>query len=161
MRTNATFVAMLLALAPLPSFAQDWYIGLAAYDSGDYATALREWEPLAEQGVAAAQTNLGVMYDKSQGVVQDSAEAVRWYRLAAEQGDAYAQTNLGYMYSNGRGVTQDYVLAHMWYNIAAANGNSYAALSRETVADRMTPTDVSEAQRRARVCVDSDYTDCD
>lgn len=44
------------------AFAQDWDKGLDAYDAGDYATALQEWRPLAEQGGADAQTMLGGMY---------------------------------------------------------------------------------------------------
>jgi hypothetical protein len=69
--------------------------GVDAYNRGDYATAVREWRPLAKQGTAEAQYNLGVMYDKGRGVPQDHAEAVQWYRKAAEQGDAGAQYNLG------------------------------------------------------------------
>jgi len=42
--------------------------GLTAYESEDYATALREFEPLAEQGDAFAQYNLGVMYKYGHGV---------------------------------------------------------------------------------------------
>ena len=57
--------------------------GLAAYERGDYATALREWRPLAEQGNAKAQVNLGVMYETGQGVPQDYREAVAWYRGSA------------------------------------------------------------------------------
>ena len=45
--------------------------------AGDYATALREWRPFAEQGNASAQFNLGVMYGNGQGVTLDYAEAVR------------------------------------------------------------------------------------
>ncbi len=62
--------------------------GIAAYDRGDYASAIREWRPLAEQGVAKAQFKLGLMYDNGRGVPQDYAEAVKWYRKAAEQGYA-------------------------------------------------------------------------
>ena len=63
--------------------AQDFDKGLAAAQSGDFATALKEWRPLAEQGNAGAQHNLGVMYEGGQGVLQDNAEAVKWFRLAA------------------------------------------------------------------------------
>ncbi len=76
-------IAILLGLAALAwaGFAE----GVAAYGRGDYATALREFRPFAEQGDANAQFNLGVMYDKGQGVPQDYAEAVKWYRKAVEQ----------------------------------------------------------------------------
>ena len=124
--------------------------GLNAASKGDYATALREWRPLAEQGDASAQFNLGLMYDKGQGVAQDYAEAVKWYRKAAEQGFAFAQYNLGAMYDNGQGVPQDYVQAHMWLNLAAAQGGKEAAKFRDFVASKMTPDQISEAQRRAQ-----------
>ncbi|GAB4233825.1 MAG: hypothetical protein Tsb0032_39480 [Kiloniellaceae bacterium] len=60
--------------------------GLAASRAGDHETALREWQPLAEAGDAAAQYNIALMYQRGEGVRQDYAEALRWYRLAAEQG---------------------------------------------------------------------------
>ena len=59
---------------------------VAAYQRGDYATAIRELRPLAEQGDADAQFNLGTMYGIGLGVPQDFAKAVKWYRKAAEQG---------------------------------------------------------------------------
>jgi hypothetical protein len=84
------------------------------------------WRPLAEQGVALAQNNLGVMYAKGRGVPQDDAEAVKWYRLAAEQGNADAQYNLGVMYEKGEGVPQDYAEAVKWYRLAAEQGQALA-----------------------------------
>ena len=81
---------------------------------------------LAEQGDAAAQYNLGVMYAKGQGVAKDFAEAMKWYRKSAEQGNARAQINLGYMYAAGRGVAQDYSEAMKWYTKAAEQGNARA-----------------------------------
>ena len=69
-----------LLIAPYAS-AQDFDKGTAAYDEKDYATALQEWRPLAEQGWASAQFNLGVMYRNGQGVPQDYEEAVKWYQL--------------------------------------------------------------------------------
>ena len=80
-------VMVLLAWFAAPASA-DLDTGLAAYERGDYATALRELKPLAENGVPRAQFYLGVMYAKGQGVPQDYTEAVRWYRLAADHGDA-------------------------------------------------------------------------
>ncbi len=93
--------------------------GVAAYKRGDYATALREFRPLAERGDAKAQYGLGVMYLNGQGVPQDSAEVVKWHRKAAEQGYAKAQYNLGFMYINGLGVPRDYAEAAKWYRKAA------------------------------------------
>ena len=108
------------------SESADYQKGVDAYDRGDYATALREWKPLAEQGDANAQLGLGWMYRKGRGVAQDDKTAVKWYRLAAEQGDAFAQYNLGLMYNNGDGVPQDYKTAVKWYILAAEQGNASA-----------------------------------
>ena len=118
----AILSALLLAL---PAAAQDLQKGIEAYERGDYAAALKEWRPLAEQGLAAAQYNLGLIYANGQGVKQDYAEAVKWYRRAAEQGDAEAQNNLGVMYEKGQGVKQDHAEAVKWYRLAAEQG--YAA----------------------------------
>ena len=122
-------VAVALMLAPSAGVAQDFDAGLLAINSGDFATALRELKPLAEQGHAGAQFNFGLMYDNGEGVTQDYAEAVRWYRLSADQGDANAQNNLGLMYYEGQGVLQNYVSAYMWAHISAATGNESAKMA--------------------------------
>ena len=85
-------LAVLLGSAGISESA-DLQKGWDAYKNKDYATALREWKPLAEQGNADAQFNLGFMYEKGWGVPQDYKTAVKWYRLAAEQGDADSQFN--------------------------------------------------------------------
>lgn len=122
----------------------------AAYDRGDYATAMRLWRPLAEQGRARAQFDLSVMYFKGLGVPQDYAAAVSWLRKAAEQGNAHAQHGLGAMYIRGYGVPQNYVQAHMWFNLAASQGNANAVKNRGIAAAKMTSAQISEAQRLAR-----------
>jgi TPR repeat protein len=119
-------VLLLTLLLGNPAFSADFQKGLDAYDRGDYATALREWTPLAEQGKSVAQFNLGQMYRKGQGVRQNKKTAVKWYRLSAEQGDADAQTNLGVMYRKGHGVPQDDKTAVKWYRLAAVQGYSRA-----------------------------------
>ena len=95
-------LAVLLGSAGV-SWSADFQKGLDAYDRGDYATALREWKTLAEQGNADAQYNLGWMYTNGKGVPKNYKTAVKWYKLAAEQGNASAQYNLGGMYSKGQG----------------------------------------------------------
>ena len=86
---------------------------------GDYATAMRLYRQLADQGIAVAQNNLGWMYEEGNGVPMDFAEAAKWYQLSAAQGDSTAQARLCQMYIEGNGVTRDYVLAYMWCNLAA------------------------------------------
>ena len=42
--------------------------GIAAYEAGSYAAAFQILRPLADQGNAEAQVNLGYMYARGQGV---------------------------------------------------------------------------------------------
>ena len=89
LRFTSTLFGVVFLLALVPAYGQDFQKGLDAARNGDYATALRELRPLAEQGHAIAQYNLGVMYEFGHGVAQDYAEAVKWWRLAAEQCHAH------------------------------------------------------------------------
>jgi len=152
-------LAVLLGSAGM-SVSHDFQKGVDAYDTGDYSLALDEFTPLAEQGDAAAQYNLGEMYRRGDGVPQDFATAMKWYTLAAEQGNASAQYTLGLMYYNGDGVLQDYVYAQMWWNIAASSGNKKASENRDLVAKEMIPPQLAEAQRLARECVAKNYKGC-
>ena len=68
--------------------------GLAAYQRGDYATAMSLWRPLADQGNTFAQYNVGWLYYDGRGVPQDYARAAAWYRKAARQGDASSLSDL-------------------------------------------------------------------
>jgi len=62
-RILATLAVVGALLFSAGSAWADYDDGLAAYNRGDYAAALQEWRPLAEQGDAKAQYNLGVMYN--------------------------------------------------------------------------------------------------
>jgi TPR repeat protein len=64
-------------------WAQGFNKGLKAAQSGDFATALKEWKPLADQGDAVAQSNLGLMYGNGNGVLQDTIAAHMWFNIAA------------------------------------------------------------------------------
>ena len=102
LRATLTASLMLVAVAMAgAAVAGPLENGVAAYNRGDYATALRLLRPLADQGNADAQDMLAVMYTVGQGVPQDRAEAIKLYRLAAEQGNAHAQDYLGFVYLDG------------------------------------------------------------
>ena len=92
---------VVLAFAAGPAVAGPFEDGSVAYNKGDYATALRLWRPLADQGEAQAQYELGFMYTNGWGVPQDYAAAVAGWRKAADQGYATAQSTLGVMYYTG------------------------------------------------------------
>ena len=73
--------------------ATDFDKVLAAFEAGDYETALREWKPLAEQGRPDAQLNLGIMYDNGYGVIQDHVYAHMWFNIASANGLEKAREN--------------------------------------------------------------------
>jgi len=142
---GAIFLAALLMLSfAAPAAAGPFEDGIAAYDRGDFATALRLMRPLAEQGYASAQHNVGIIYGDGQGVPQDYAEAMKWFRKAAEQGDVTAQHNLGIMYANGQGVPQDYAEAMRGFRMAADKGNADAQYNLGRL--------MKETESNARLC---------
>ncbi len=148
LRFSIALVLSIVCLA-VPAWA-DYLAGVDAYLRGNYATALSELRPLAEQGNADAQYNLGLMYDKGYGVPQDYGQARQWYEKAAAQGKTNAQYNLGVLYHNGHCVPKNLVQAHKWFNLSAANGDKVGAVTRDALAIRMTRAQIDEAQRLAR-----------
>ena len=163
MKNLATTLYLTLVL-PLSSIGtssgNDFLKGLNAYHSGNFATALSERKPLAEQGHSPSQYNLGFMYYKGEGVPQDYETAVKWYTLAAEQGDSNAQNNLGVMFANGQGVPEDFIYAHMWFSISALNGNANGRKSREIIEKRMIAAQIGIAEELAQKCARNQYKDC-
>jgi hypothetical protein len=126
--------------------------GVKNYIPEDVAAAVRALKPQAEQGNADAQFKLGSLYYQGLGLPQDYPEAIRWFRKAAEQSHPHAQTTLGTIFAEGvQGViAQDYPQALMWFIFAAAGGDREAMEFRNTLADRMTPAQITAAQKMAR-----------
>lgn len=96
-----------------------------AYDRANYATALKVWLPLAEQGDPEAQTYVGDIYEKGLGTSPDYPIAADWYRRAAEQGYASAQVSLGQLYEKGLGVPKDMMAALDLYREASGLDESF------------------------------------
>jgi len=88
-----TILIILLCLLTSLSVSADFQKGFEAAQRGDYATALREWKPLAEQGDVSAQSNLGVMYRNGEGVPEDDVYAYMWWNFAAAQGHKNSSHN--------------------------------------------------------------------
>jgi uncharacterized protein len=98
----------------------------AAKNRGDYQQAIQLLQPLAAQGNADAQANLGSIYREGLGVPQDYTEALRLFLRAAEQNNPQALSALGSMYYNGQGVTTDFDEAVKWYQRGAERGSVVA-----------------------------------
>ena len=125
----------------------------------DHEQAMEWFGRSAEQGVPfhpemTHKKAEGLRYDKGRGARQHNAKVVPGLQNLAESWHTRAQFNLGTMYADGLGVPQDHVQAHMWFNLAASRltgePRENAVRRRDDVAGRMTPDDLSEAQRLAR-----------
>jgi len=125
---------------------QKYYCGRGV--SRDYVEAAKWFRKAAEQGLAAAQHNLGVYYRDGEGVPQDYVEAVKWYRWAAEEGNACAQFNLGVCFQHGRGVKADRIEAYKLFSLAEAQGQKGAAEAVVSVGALLSLEECQEAERR-------------
>ena len=105
----------------------------------------------AQAGDAESEVELGLRYDKGEGVVKDHAEAAKWYRKAAEQNDADAQYNLAICYERGDGVAEDWVEAYKWLLLAARQGHE-APKEHMTLLESklLTSEQIAQGQKRAR-----------
>ena len=81
---------------------------------------------VAEQGNAEAQTMLGLMYSRGDGVRQNHLKAMRWCRKAADQGHAEAQVQVAAMYNRGEGVPKSAIESANWFRKAAEQGHTMA-----------------------------------
>ena len=89
-------ITILIATVFLTTFGSaayaDFSDGWDAATGGDYKTALKEWQPLADQGYAKAQYNLGVLYANGIGELKDLSKAKYWINKAYENPDASTST---------------------------------------------------------------------
>jgi S1-C subfamily serine protease len=160
---------VLLLLSPFTCTAQDiasfadlekrFDAGTLAYQRRDYAEAVKQWRPLAQQGWVPAQMRLGYFYSGHSPGFPDLREATTWFRMAADAGLAEAQVTLGDMYEKGQGVAVDEREAHRWYLEAAQAGDAagqYMLGSLYAHAKQM-PRDYDEALKWIRKAADQSH----
>jgi len=104
----------------------------------------------ASLGFLPAYNNLGLRSYQGVGRPPDPLDASEWFRLAADQGFAESQFNLGVLYAGGEGVKFDIVEAYKWMTLALKQGHVEAARQRSVIAQRMTPPQIQEGEKRAR-----------
>ena len=125
---------------------------------------LQTLQAQATQGDTEAQNRLGELYAKGRGVSQDYTQARTWYEKAASQGHPLAQNNLAELYFAGLGGPPDYVRAYMWVSLAAEHmrgeEKKQAEENRDDVAQRMTPTQITEAKRLSQQCRSNKFKGC-
>ncbi len=126
MKRMAWAAVLTLALT-LPARA-DLESGMASFERGDFAGAVQQLRPLAEQGNANAQYLVGLMYLNGYVDPPSADAAATFIERAAEQNHLEAQTELARMYRTGDGVAQDAEKMAKWYRRAAEQGDVGAQL---------------------------------
>ncbi len=134
-------LALAVALAPAATRA-DMASGWQAYTAGDYETAIRIWQPLAEAGDHQAAYALGMAWQ----ITGRPGEAVPWYEQAAQAGVTQAQVLLGTIYARGSDVPRDLVRAYAWLHRAAEAKGPNAQLMLDSVAALMTAEEIAAAK---------------
>jgi TPR repeat protein len=119
---------------------------------------MRRLRIAAESGEAAAQFNLGVLYDSriddnGYPIESDRAAAIKWLLAAAEQGLPRAQSALAELYADGPYASRNYVDACAWFLLAATSSRGihrhHARSGYERIAARLTPAQLTKAKHFA------------
>jgi len=95
MRVKLHILFTLFLLAGVTNAVADRTSALTAQAQGDYASAMKLWQELANTGDPVAQYNLALIYQKGTGVNQDGNISRYWLSMAARSGvvGAYTQIN--------------------------------------------------------------------
>jgi TPR repeat protein len=115
------------------------------------AEAAKWFQKAAGQGLVDAQRGLALAYARGDGLEKDMGMAARWYHEAADQGDAVSQRNLGIFYGVGDVGAKDDVQAYMWLILARAQGDDLAGPLLTSLAQRLTPKQIAQADALAKV----------
>ena len=135
------FALAILLFPMMPASAADAPVALSevlrdrmvALENGDFATARRILEPLANSGNTDAQYLLGVMYMRGDGVPQNSREAARLFRLSADHGSKHSQLQFARLLLEGVGVEKDEFEAFRYFELSSRQGFAPAQLALGTL----------------------------
>ena len=127
-RVIKALLSICLLVFSLTANANEFGDGMAAYRSGDYATARAKWLPLANSGHTRAMNNVGLMFKKGLGVPKDLEKSFGYFLRSAQQGFSLAQFNLAGMYQKGLGTKRSPEKAVEWMRKSADNKYARAQL---------------------------------
>lgn len=99
--------------------AQIYYVGIGNCIKKDVSEAVKWFRKAADQGNPIAQTSIGVIYLKGEGVSLNKSLAYQYILKAANQDYARAQYYLGGLYYEGNGIDKDFIEAIKWFKKAA------------------------------------------
>jgi len=143
---RALLAAIGLSFALTAQAESEYDKAVHVYGCADYPKAFKLFKPLAEQGDALSQFQVGMMIEQGQGAEVDFEAAYKWYMKAAEQGVADAYFALGQLYSRGLAVAQDPVRAYSWFDLAVRDGHAVAGDWLKMQSEKMRPEQVKAAQ---------------
>ncbi|MDA9931088.1 sel1 repeat family protein [Alphaproteobacteria bacterium] len=127
MKTLFTIPLVLMSLMSFPSWGDEFNLGMRAFESGDYKTALEKWSSSALNGNPTAANNVGKMLRNGLGVSQDHKSAVEWFLIGHRMGNRESSYNLAIAYDQGMGgVEKNETTAFNFYHESAKKGFSDA-----------------------------------
>lgn len=132
-----------------PGNAERFERAVAAYEAGRFKAARADFQLLADQGSAIAETMLGTMYAEGRGVKGDPATAAAYFYRAANRGYPPAQLALADAYAEGRGTYRDLPGAYMWARLAQVRGHGATAQAGRTAAAALARRIDDDQRRRA------------
>ena len=131
-RLLAALFGLFLA-SSMPAARADVAAGQQAFDKGDYARAMSEWQSAADKGDAEGQLGLGKLYEFGLGdLAQNYKRADFWYRKAADQDNAEAQYRLALIGAvGGDDFPPDLAEAYKWLVLAAESKGVWGTRATE------------------------------
>ncbi len=144
---------LLLCVIARPA-AADAVAGRAAFEKGDYARAMTEWQPAADRGDSEAEFGLGQLYEFGVGdLTQNYKRADFWYRKAARHGQSEAEYRLALIWSaGGTDFPPSLVEAYQWVVLAAASEGVWGSVAADLKAQLeavTTPEQQAQGKKRA------------
>lgn len=121
---------------------------ISIYEKLNDFKQLHHWFSIkAEMGLADGQVNLGLLYVRGQGVIQNFSEGVKWFQLAVDQNNLWAQGELGRLYVDGEGIPKDTIKGLYLIYSSATKGYDYGQynLGKLYYDGNITPKNIPEA----------------
>ena len=113
-------------------------------------SVLSYYKRAADLGHARANFLYGMLYYDDRDIEKDTKIAEQYIRRGAERGDGNAQVMLAGFYEDGEIVKADWVEAWKWYELAVRSKQLVDMHQvRDMLGKNLTPTQLSEAKRRA------------
>ena len=110
--------------------------GIAAFETKNFAHAIKLLSPIAEEGNADAMYRMAIMLQNGLGCVADENKAFRYMGDAATKGLPLAQHAYGFMFFEGECTEKDIDQSIEWFTKAAEQGLAGSATTLAMIMKR-------------------------